>query len=266
MPEDLVVAKRALSWLMFSKRQLRLHELSIAVAIEPEDRVFDDDKKFDNDEMTLQICGSLVKLHSKSSIVEFGHFSVRQYLSLKILPDGTENIYYLDPIKSTEEICKACLTYLSHAPFAEGPCRNRNEYKRRVFDNPFLLYAGLYWPRHARDMTTTFDDEPILDFLMNKSVLLSWAQVWDMYNEEWSETHIIRQHSIHDIPWTDSNIDENMPLALYFAALFGFESATQSLLKRSANINGPCDGWRFSDTSQDCDEVQVRGQVVKVFC
>src|ERR1700734_848799 len=76
-PDDLKFARRALMWLAFCKRPLTLRELVIAIAIDPEDDEFDDSRILDHDEQILEICGPLIKLETRTNIVELSHFSVR---------------------------------------------------------------------------------------------------------------------------------------------------------------------------------------------
>jgi hypothetical protein len=92
---DLRIARNALTWLIFSRRPLKLHELSIAAVLEPGEEEFDDDQRLDSDEMLIEICGSLIKIERETQTVTFGHFSVREYLSSPQLPDGTTNEYFV---------------------------------------------------------------------------------------------------------------------------------------------------------------------------
>lgn len=144
VPDNIHIARAALTWLMHCKRPLTLRELSLAIAIDPNNGVVDENNKLDDDEMILEICGSLIKIHPMTQVVELDHLSVREYLSSPTFPDGNENLYFIDPKDSQPDICRACITYLSSPPFDNGPVHDLRELDTLFDENPYTLsFNGL---------------------------------------------------------------------------------------------------------------------------
>lgn len=97
VPTDLMIARKAFMWLLFLPHRLTLSELGMAVAIDPGEG-FSLDRRLDNNTDLLDICGSLLRYSATTDVVEFGHFSVVQYLTSQTLPGGEPNPYYVDSV------------------------------------------------------------------------------------------------------------------------------------------------------------------------
>jgi hypothetical protein len=72
--------------------------------------------------MLFEICGSFIKMHAETKIVEFGHFSVYEYLTTRQLPNGTDlNPYFVGSAAANLLLMTSCFTYLASPLFAAEP-------------------------------------------------------------------------------------------------------------------------------------------------
>jgi hypothetical protein len=65
-----ILARRVLSWVTYSRRQLSLKELQHALAVSPGMKEVDEDDIYDQDLLT-SVCVGLVVLDEESSIIRF---------------------------------------------------------------------------------------------------------------------------------------------------------------------------------------------------
>jgi predicted RNA-binding protein YlqC (UPF0109 family) len=180
--DDLEVAKKALMWVIFCKRPLKLKELAVAIALDPDDCEFEKSRKLDEDEQILEICSSFVRMDEHTRIVEVAHFSVVEYFTTRILPGGKEeNPDFMDEMNCHAELLKCCLAYLTFPQFATGPCAMAAQVDDRLRDNELLEYAALKWPSHGEEVKEHLAvQQRICKFLSNpcKNKFLAWDQLW----------------------------------------------------------------------------------------
>ena len=216
--DDLEVAKKALTWVIFCKRPLKLRELAVAIAIDPDDRHFDDSRKLDYDEQILEICSSFVKMDDRTSIVEVAHFSVVEYFTSRTLPgEKTQNPHFMDQISHNAELLNCCLAYLSFPQFEIGPCSTDAEVDERLEDNELLEYAAWNWPSHGEDVKTdTAHQQRVSEFFCNpcQQPFLAWEQIWQR----------------KEMPF----VRPNEPNSLCYALEFGYLDAVESLVGNAA--------------------------------
>lgn len=222
--DDLALARKALLWLVFCKRPLNLRELVIAIAIEPQDAQFEESKMLDYDEQILEICGPLVKFDGYLNVVELGHFSVKEYLTSKLLPDGTDNPDFLDDIDGNAELMKCCLTYLS---FLEGPDKEAQSVAEYFTERELLGYA-VEWPLHATEVESQPSHcDVIIEFFSSPT----WGNTCMMWSRWWQYQHRYSQHP---------RVDHSS--SLYYAALFGLDRVADKLLTNTP-VNDSMDSY-----------------------
>ena len=144
-------------------------------------------------------------------------------------------MYHVDKAMNDCDLLRACLRYLSSPPFiSEGPCATANEVERRRIENPFISYAALHWHEHAHDQALR--DPGNLDFIENflrDSVNDAWTQLYEAY--------VLDKMGGLEGPLSDSLefsctkkdylLDELWKgLALYYAALFGFDLLVEKMI------------------------------------
>jgi len=112
VPNRWEIARKIFMWLICCKRPLSLDELAVAVAIDSEDKIFNDAKRVFRNEQLLEICISFIRLDKDGTKVEFTHFSIVEYLTTRFL-DGQENDYFVDARSGHAQLMSCCLTYFS---------------------------------------------------------------------------------------------------------------------------------------------------------
>jgi hypothetical protein len=174
-PDDLAIALKALTWLVCCTRPLKLNELGVALAIDPNDETFNEGEKLDSDDQLLEICGSLIKL-DQDFVVELGHFSVKEFLTSKRLPGGSINPYYIDGLVGHELALGSCLSYLSFTLYKDGvdgePIAREQE---------LLHYAVYQWYKHGRHVDSKAGDvSRIISFLKSPPSVcfFTWSELW----------------------------------------------------------------------------------------
>lgn len=154
-PSRRKIVRRVLTWLVFCKRPLTLTELAIGIAIDPEDKYFDETKKLPRKERILELCGSLVNHDSENDTVELAHISVRQFLMSETTPDASKNEYYICPIASNGEIMRSCLLIFTFSGDYErlDYYHDGNRMPSYTENHRYLLnYAVKKWPDHAKEV------------------------------------------------------------------------------------------------------------------
>jgi ankyrin repeat protein len=125
----------------------------------------------------LSTCFSLLAVVDVdgSQVVQFAHFSVKEYLTSERLAKTTENIsrFHVSMTPAHTIIAQACLGVLLFL--------DKNITKDRLKDFPLVEYAAEYWPAHARfnDVSSNILDEMKRLFDPRKHHLSAW--LW-LYN------------------------------------------------------------------------------------
>jgi hypothetical protein len=107
VPNDLTLVWKAFIWLLFVPDRFTLSDLVTAVAIDP-DEGFSLDRRLSEDTELLELCGPLLRYSPVTRTVEFGHFSVVQYLLSPTLPSGGNNTHFIDTPDSKSVIARCC--------------------------------------------------------------------------------------------------------------------------------------------------------------
>ncbi|KAF8534915.1 hypothetical protein BDD12DRAFT_940572 [Trichophaea hybrida] len=158
--------KEILRWVAFAQRPLTLQELSIAIAVRPEDTSMAsiaDKMETDLRKVVSRLLGPIIEIRSDDT-VHFVHFSVKEFLMG--MNDWSEGHAYRDELSpfllsytySHSRIALACLTYLAFEEFEEeskavlfeqDSC-HRHIVEDQCRKNQFLGYAAYYWFEHAK--------------------------------------------------------------------------------------------------------------------
>ena len=256
--DNLLIVRKVVIWLLCAMRPLTLSELATAVAIDSDDDVIDNDKKLDEEEILLDICMSLTKFNPITRVVELGHFTVREFLLSKVLPNGSSNIHYIDITQIDAELCKTCITYLMSPPFDRLLISQQaNQLERLFVENPFLFYAALRWPDHARRILYPDlipESHYVLRFFRSGTPFKVWSHIWQLalsrhpaasasaifqtiagLKSYQSCTELLTQREA-------SQTSYELPSSLYYACLFQFTSIAKSLISQGAEVNAPQPG------------------------
>ncbi|KAF8253372.1 hypothetical protein K440DRAFT_679363 [Wilcoxina mikolae CBS 423.85] len=248
--EDQRAAKTILQWIVCAIRPLTLQELTIAIAVQPDDESMSliRDEMETNIQSALQsLFGPLLRIEAGDNTVHLIHQSAKDFLSSTSLKegnsqggnfsrDGSLSDFYVCPTESNLQLAVSCLTYLSFNEFKDGPLKLTDfqcyvngfdktfEYLFR--SHPFLKYAAIYWPQHVRQT-----DQENLDL---------WRSFWRLaqFTSRMELAHQI--FYISRWPWKNFGGEAT---ALEIAASSGFSCFVRRLLDNGADVNAESDEY-----------------------
>ncbi|OHE91467.1 ankyrin repeat protein, partial [Colletotrichum orchidophilum] len=227
--QDRTIARKALAWLCFSLRPLRLDELAEAVVLEDEDVDIDDDSRLTDHSIILEICQDLA--HASDHFVTLAHDSIRTFLQSEWIRSSAASEYALDAAACHQRIMHKCLTYLKLEPFMSGPVDKIRHVDARFAAYPLLDYATNMWPIHSERFPLSDGDEKlILDFFDTKKLLHGGPfEAWVQFLLHSADLDVIRDTE-----------------PLYYAASFDMTSILQLILRPEYKVDLDKRGGRFS--------------------
>ena len=220
-------AHRLLQCLTVALRPLRVEELAEVLAIDfdapthggiPESNP--EWRWEDQRGALLSACSSLIEIvhHGHSEVVQFSHFSVKEYLTSDRLALSSDVSFYhipLEPAHAT--LAQACLGVLL--------CLDDSVDRYNADHIPLVEYAAQYWFDHAgfEDVASRIRGAMEYFFDEDKPHWTAWLQVQTIDGPwEWFES--------------DPNTDYSFPL--YYASLGGFYDLAEHLAgKNPKHIN-----------------------------
>ncbi|KAH9046635.1 hypothetical protein EDB84DRAFT_1674021 [Lactarius hengduanensis] len=226
-------ARRLLQCLTVAVRPLRVEELAELLAFDFEasssagvPKLKDDWRWDDQEEAVLSTCSSLITVvpDGDSLVVQFSHFSVKEYLTSLRLAQSQGDIsqFHVDLEPAHTILAQACLGTLlqldEHAN-AEG--------------FPLVEYAAEYWVDHARfeGVSTRVRDGMDDLFDSSKPYFAAWLRVHDMDGN--GPVELIHFLGYPDPPGS----------TLYYAAFCGLYDLTERLIVKhpeQVNAGGGC--------------------------
>ncbi|KAI0288055.1 hypothetical protein BC826DRAFT_721137 [Russula brevipes] len=228
-------ARRLFQCLVAARRPLRVEELAEIFAIEFDTdtglNLREDWRPENPEEAVLSACSTLIAVieDGDSKIVQFSHFSVKEFLtSDRLRTSEFGNIcHYFVPLDAARSIlARACITVLLQL--------DEKVDKERLSEFPLAFYAADHWVDHAkiREVALQFRDamEQLLD--PRKPYLAAWA-CWIRDVDRG-----LVGLSIDDLPEHPS---QPMGTALYYAALCGLcDVAEHLIIARAEDTNAKC--------------------------
>ena len=216
-------AHRLFQCLVVAIRPFRVEELAELFAIE-----FDQDaghnlkegwRPENAEDAVLSACSTLIAvIESKGSkVVQFSHFSVKEYLTsdrLRTSEMGNVRHYYIPLDAAHTILARACLTVLLQL--------DENVNKKRLETFPLAFYAAQHWIDHAKyaDVASRFQDAIEQLFNPSSPYLAAWTWIHDVDSDEVRET-------IHGL---DERPTRPKATALYYAMLCGFNGLANYLI------------------------------------
>jgi hypothetical protein len=175
------------------------------------------------EEAVLSACSTLISIVETdgSKIVQFSHFSVKEYLTsdrLRTSEVGNICIYHIPLDAAHSILARACLAVLLQL--------DENMDKERLATFPLAFYAAQHWVHHAKfeDVALRIQDDMERLFNPRNPYLASWYWIYDV---EWG--HL--RGSIDALAEHPTPPDAT---ALYFAALCGFTGVAEYLITTHA--------------------------------
>ena len=212
-------AIRLLQCLVVAIRPLRVEELAEVLAVN-----FDDEEGMpklnpnwrweDEEQALLSPCSSLIAIVKSggSRIVQFSHFSVKEFLTSARLGTSSGDIsrYHIDPQPAHTILAQACLSVLLRLD--DGVINN----------SPLALYAAEHWVAHAQEENVRSCLRKAMEYLfdVDKPYFAAWLQSHDI------DTATVQGSTFHNFtPYSKSGATP-----LYYAALCGFRDVVEHLV------------------------------------
>ncbi|KAH9055262.1 ankyrin repeat-containing domain protein [Lactarius vividus] len=216
-------AHRLLQCLTVAIRPLRVEELAELLAYDfdaAEEGIPKVDPNWrwkDHEEAVLSTCSSLIAVidDSGSRVVQFSHFSVKEFLTSDRLAtsSGDAAHYHISLVLAHTLLAQACLGTLISL---DGEGSGSNSAIRDENSFPLASYAAQHWVAHSQvdkalsrvqgGMRQLFDPA--------KPHFAAWVRLYDVEDREWQQDLIM----------------EPMATPLYYAALCGFHGLMEHLL------------------------------------
>jgi ankyrin repeat protein len=184
----------------------------------------------DERQSVLATCSSLIVIVEdslKTPVVQFSHFSVKEFLTSDRLSEIKANIsrfhIHLEPAHTV--ITQACLAILLQSD-------HDNEAKST---SPLSSYAAQHWVDHAQfgNVSLRVEDGMRRLFDPAKSYFIAWLNTHNL-DHEWTsflrDDLYSRQRSGSSKPEIASLGEDDAALCLYYAALCGFRDLTNHFL------------------------------------
>jgi hypothetical protein len=173
---------------MVAVRPLRVEELAEILAVRFDARAlpqFNTGWRLgDAEEAVLSACSSLITVINAnvSLIVQFSHFSVKEFLMSDRLATASEDIsrYHIFPHPAHTTLAQACLGVLIRLD-------DRVD-KNRIKKLPFADYAMRHWFEHIRfgDVSLPIRDATVRLFDRERPHFSAWVWIYDM-DDPWQE-------------------------------------------------------------------------------
>jgi ankyrin repeat protein len=212
-------AHRLFQCLSVAVRPLRVDELAEMLAIRFDDAqsplYCTDWQLEDAQDLVLSACSSLIAVVDVdgSPVVQFSHFSVKEFLTSDRLSNSTKGVahYHVHPYSAHTTLSQASLCVLLHL----GDRVDKNSINKF----PFAQYAAQHWVDHARFEDISFRIQDAMESLfdMDEPSFATWIWIYDL-------DYPFRQHMFEDVPPRP----EAGPL--YYAALCGFSNLVEHLI------------------------------------
>ena len=233
--EKMQHAHRLFQCLVAAIRPLRVEELAEILAIEFDDRnavpnLVEGWRPEDPEEAVLSACSTLITIIDKegSKIVQFSHFSVKEFLtSDRLRTTDVEHIrqYHISLDAAHTVLARACLMVLLHL--------DERVDKKRLRTFPLAFYAAQHWVDHAKFGDVAFRIQDAMERLFNpsKHYLAAWVWIHDVDGGQVREsTGVLAKYPTPP-----------KATALYYAALCGFSTLLNYLIVTHAeDVNAKC--------------------------
>jgi ankyrin repeat protein len=189
------------------------------------------------EDAVLSACSTLIGIVSDedSKIVQFSHFSVKEFLisdRLATMNDKNTSRYHIGLEPAHAVLAQACLAELLQLDDKVD--------KKRVMMFPLALYAAVHWVKHAQfgAVASQFRDGMERLFDPTKAHLAAWIWIFDIDHGSGSGPESLEVLSER----------QSLPRAtpLYYAALCGFRGLVEHLIiAHVQNVNADSGYWNL---------------------
>lgn len=224
--------------------RLRIEEVTdmIAVDLDQDPPVFDDQNKMWNSEGVIEICGSLVRAdvnrYGRNSLGEpaevqtltTAHATVSDFLKSRPIRIGTEPDVWFTRSTVNLRMAETCLVYLRF--FVDN---NIEFTEKNLLQYPFARYCAKFWDAHYREAIANHQEkvdmtrlnDMIMALFKSSTAMLQWIRLSDPHN-----TYLVYSKKIPLQVYTP----------IYYAAMLGLPEIARRLIDQGAEIDDIFDG------------------------
>jgi ankyrin repeat protein len=222
-------ARRLLQCLTVALQPLRVEELAEVLAIDFDAPAYGGIPQLnsswrwtDQHQAVLSTCSSLIAIvdYKGSKIVQFSHFSVKEYLTSDRLAhsSGDVSCYHIPLESAHTTFAQACLSVLLHL--------DADHLSAHI---PLILYSGRYWFDHARFGNVSSRIQDAMEYF------------FDADKPHWTAWYLVQTTDLWD-SWQsyayDAFQEPRAALPLYYASFGGFYDLVEHLIaKHPEQIN-----------------------------
>ena len=183
----------------------------------------------DEEQAVLTSCSSLIAVveSDDTRVVQFSHFSVKEYLTSDRLATSNGDIsrYHIDLQLAHTILAQACISVLlrSDDRVEEGGAGNIS---------PLARYAAEHWVVHAKDEKVSSSIRKAMEYLfdVDKPYFTAWLELYDIDTDASDGSTFF---------WLTERTNPGSPL--YYAARCGFQDVVELLVARDptqSNVTG----------------------------
>ena len=255
--ENWAYAHRLFRCIAVARRPLRVEELAEFLAFKFEtggNLTFDGNWRPENPrDMLLSTCSSLVAVVNVDGlpVMQFAHFSVKEYLTSTRIAEGPLSRYYVPLEPANHFVAQACLSILLQL--------DKHVTKPNIEESPLARYAGQYWAEHAEFGDVAYPLEDMIKRVFNPSNhhFAIWVWIYDTIlcqamNSEGpsrpirSPLHYAAQHGFHRVvEWLittcsqDVNVSGHVSIwtPLHLASWNEHPKVTRLLLEHGVDVD-----------------------------
>ena len=229
-------AHRLFQCLVVAIRPLRVDELADVFAIEFEADAGPSLKEGwrpdSPEDAVMSACSTLIAVieDKGSKVVQFSHFSVKEYLTadrLRTSEMGNIRQYHIPLDAAHTILARACLTVLLQL--------DENVDKERLMTFPLAFYAAEHWVAHAKyeDVASRVQDAMEQLFHPSKVYLAAWTWI--------CEVDLYGSYRVKPIDTLEERPTRPSEPALYYAVICGFSGLVNYLIiSHAENVDAEC--------------------------
>ena len=275
--ESWVYAHRLFQCIVVARRPLLVEELAEFLTFKSEaggSLTFEGSWRPENPKDTvLSTCSSLITIVDVdgSPVVQFSHFSVKEYLTSTRIAQGRVSRYYILLEPAHLFITQACLSFLLQLD------NHVTEESIKVL--PLARYAGRYWASHAEFGNVLSQTEDLIKRLFDPENhhLANWVWIYDPISDrsmlskapshpKRAPLHYAAQQGFHRVAeWLITTCSQDVNVSssdfstpLHIASLKGRFTVIQVLLKHGADVNAVYeDSWTSLHFASRFEDPQI---------
>jgi hypothetical protein len=230
-------ARRVLQCLVVAIRPLGVEELAEVLAVDFGDAEGIPKLKVnwrweDEEQALLTSCSSLIAIvdTGRSRVVQFSHFSVKEYLTSTRLGTSSRDVsgYHVDLEPAHMILAQACMSVLLQA----DDHAEQNEVEK---SSPLAQYAAEHWVTHAQFQGVSSLLRKAMEYLFDsdKPYFMAWLQLHDIDKHPGMQSDTFARHAARS----------RSGAPLYYATLCGFQDLVEHLLIKYPQHVNTCGGY-----------------------